>query len=137
MSDGNFKWWMAVGTQDPDFYHGPYDSKEEAIAQAHAEEGKDRGFTIVEADKAKPTSDIFTADSIFEMYEEHNIECWGEDGADFEVTREAEIELEKMLTAALESWFDKFRTRPTPWSFGEQRNKEYFKPSSEAALAIR
>jgi hypothetical protein len=52
MSDGNYEWWAAVG-QEPEMYHGPFDSREQAILQMQSEDGDVYGFTICESDKAR------------------------------------------------------------------------------------
>lgn len=127
MGDGNFRWWMAIG-KGPESYTGPYDSREQAVMQALSEDGRECGYTIVEADSSKAGHDVFCADWTLERYEECNEECWGEDGADIEATPAQKRDLEAMLAAALEAWFDKHGNRPRPWAFGTMRNEEYVPP---------
>ena len=129
--DENFKWWWAVGTTEPETYSGPCDTREQAIAEAQAEEGDNYGFVIVEADRAIPSCKIFQADRVFEEYTEHNIECWGEDGADVEATAEQEIDLEVMLAATFDAWFKKHGISQRGWAFYTQRNQETFAAAKE------
>lgn len=131
MGDGNFQWWAATG-QDPESYDGPFSTREEAVAQMMAEDGRECGYTVIEADKAIARSDIFDAGMIYERYEEYNEECWGEDGADFHTTREQDRDLERMLTEAFDAWFVKHGTRPRAWCFGETRNQQYVPPETAA-----
>jgi len=127
MGDGNFQWWAAWG-RDPERYQGPFASREEAVAQMLAEDGKEVGYTVVEADKAVARSDIIDADYVFERYDECNEECWGEDGLDIVSTRAQQNDLEKMLAETLEAWFAKHGTKPKVWCFGETRNEQYVPP---------
>ena len=96
MGDGNFQWWWSLGA-DPESYHGPCETREEAMAEAQAGGGKEEGFTICEADRSVPTVHVFDAFQVFERYEECNEECWGYDGADVVATHEQKCDLEQML----------------------------------------
>jgi len=127
MGDGKFAWYMAIG-KNPESYTGPYASREQAVMQALSEDGKEYGFTIIEADQVKSSDDIFDADHVFERFEEYNEECWGEDGADIEATAPQRADLERMLSEALTAWFEKHGTRPCSWAFGNTRNEEYISP---------
>lgn len=125
--DGNFKWWYGYG-QDPKSYMGPCDTREEAIATLR----NSGGGTIVEADKAIATSYIFDIDDVMQRFVEANEECWGEDGCETNHTREQSNELENMLGAALEAWFEKYpAAKPEVWNFGTERNREYIAPKEE------
>ena len=127
--DGKFGWYWGRG-EEPEGMHGPEDSRE-AILQVARSECDGEGFTICEADKAVPSFNIFDADDIIERYEEHNEECWSEDGADIALTREAEKDLESVLAAAFEKWAKENDAVGNAWCFGTQRHTEYF-PASKA-----
>lgn len=124
--DERFAWWWQTGTSEPETYRGPCDTREEAITEAQAEEGNNLGFVIVEADRATQDSGCFDASRVLEGYEEHNIECWGEDGADIEATTAQERDLETMLAETLETWFKKHGNAPRSFCFGTMRNQETF-----------
>ena len=126
MGDNNFKWWWAIGTSQPESYNGPCDTREQAIAEAQADDGNVHGFVIVEADRSVPDCKIFDAGRMLEDYDEHNLECWGEDGADVQCTAEQEIDLEVMLTAAFDAWFKKHGISQSGWNFDTTRNAETF-----------
>lgn len=130
MGDGIYKWYFGGGSC-PEMYMAE-ESRESAIAAGWSSypEGD---FTVVEADKAKPTCDVFAADWIIERYEECNEECWGEDGADIATTIAQERELEKQLGETLRAWMDKHDLHGRVWSFGNTRNEEYFPLKAEEA----
>lgn len=122
-------WWMGYG-KEPESYQGPYATKDEAIAmgkvEAHAEGA---GFTIVEANSKVMSVDIFDSLWIDEQLEEHNEECWGEDGMPHLVSLpEHSRELEQALAATLKAWLDKYNLWPHVWSFDVMQNEEYFPP---------
>ena len=131
MGDGNFKWYYAVGTLEPETYTGACASREEAIAQARAEDGDAYGFVIVEADKSVPHCDVFDADHVLEQFEESNEERWGEDGPDLGDTPAQHRDLEKMLADAFEAWFTKHNIKREGWNFDVMRNEEKF-PAKDA-----
>ena len=132
MGDGNFQWWWSLGA-DPESYHGPCETREEAMAEAQAGGGKEEGFTICEADRSVPTAHVFDAFQVFERYEECNEECWGYDGADVVATHEQKCDLEQMLGDAFRAWFKKHGIDQRAWRFDEHRCDEYFPPKSAAA----
>lgn len=127
MGDGNFNWWMAIG-HDPEAYTGPYDSRDQAIAQAKSEDGDRDGFTIAEADKSIANGNPFDADQILERFEEVNEECWGEDGMEVHPTNAQATELEGILFEAFTMWMDRHKLTPRPFRFDTMRNEEYFPP---------
>lgn len=127
--DGNFFWWWAYGTSDPEIFNGPFGTREEAIEAAKSSDGEITGFTITEADRCIPRVDIFSADEVFERFEERNCECWDEDGGPgVDCTRDQEKDLEAMLAAAFEEWFKKHQIQRAGWAFGVMRNTEVFNP---------
>ena len=132
MGDGNFQWWWSLGA-DPESYHGPCETREEAMAEAQAGGGKEEGFTICEADRSVPTVHVFDAFQVFERYEECNEECWGYDGADVVATHEQKCDLEQMLGDAFRAWFKKHGIDQPASALGEHRSDEYFPPESAAA----
>jgi len=134
MGDGKFHWYYGIG-KEPETYHGKCSSLGEAVAQALSEDGKEHGFTVVEADRSVASDNIFDADSVLEQYEEHNELCWGEDGPEIEATSQQRADLEQMLAAALSAWFEKHGNRPTPWAFGTMRNQKYYPPHSAVSAA--
>lgn len=125
MSDRQFKWYWGYG-EEPDVFYGGEDSRD-AILQVARRECDGEGFSIVEADKSVPDFGFFDADQVLEQYDEHNIECWSEDGPDFpDIKLEVKRELEKALGATLKRWMDKHKCHGRAWAFGSQRHQEYF-----------
>lgn len=131
--DGAFRWWWAIGIKDAEFYNGPCETRDQAIAEARGDDGDEYGFVIIEADRSVPKTTIFDAGGVFERYNEWNEECWGEDGADIDCTREQELDLEAMLAAAFDEWFKKHGIERRGWAFGTTRNQETFQPITNAA----
>lgn len=132
--DGVFWWWWQIGTDNcPETYRGPCETREQAIAEAQAEEGNELGFVLVEADREVPSCEIFRADRVLDDYGEHNEECWGEDGADVQCTGAQERDLEEMLAATFDAWFKKYKISQRGWCFATQRNQETFQPVAQAA----
>jgi len=130
MGDKNFNWWAGYGKQ-PESYAGPFATRDEAMIEGHAR-WPDGGITICEADKSVLSFDMFAADRLLEDFEEHNLECWGEDGADICLTSPQEHDLEQPMAAALKDWFDKSGEMPVAWTIGETRVEEYLPPVEAA-----
>lgn len=126
MGDKNFKWWVGVG-KEAECYYGPYDTREDAIGRGRAEWPQGH-FTIYEADKAVISFDMFAADDLLERFEEHNLECWGQDGMDVCLTSEQQRSLEKHMAAALKGWLEASDEMPVAWAVGDARVEEYFPP---------
>lgn len=123
--DGNFKWYFGYGPE-PETYYGRCDTRDEVIAKARAEVEPAESFSIVEADKAVIDFDFFRADNVKEAFEEHNCECWGEDGPELDEPDGADRDLELSLGKAFEDWLKRHGIAPRVWGFGEVRNSEYF-----------
>ena len=123
-TDGIFKWYVAEG-KEPEVYQETCDTFEEALAIGKRDYSK-WGFTIVEADKALPTCDVFDADQIIERYEELNEDCWGEDGAEISPTSAQQRELEMRLSLVLKEWMTEHDLSGRAWSFGETRFEQFY-----------
>lgn len=131
MGDKNFKWWVGGGNQ-PEYYHGPFDSEDDAMGKARAEY-PDGHFTICEADKSVLRFDMFAADRLLEEFEEHNLECWSEDGPDICLKAEQERSLEQHMADAFKAWLEQSGEMPVAWAVDETRVEKYFPPADEAA----
>lgn len=127
--DNKFGWYWGYG-EEPEMMYGPEETRD-AILQVARSESDGAGFTICEADKSVLSFDIFDAGQIMDQYEEHNEECWGEDGSDVALTRAAEQSLEAALAATFEAWAKANDATGKAWAFGTTRNTEYF-PAAEA-----
>lgn len=131
-----FKWFCAQHS-DSESWHGAFDSRDEAVAEGLL--NYDIGFWIVEANKAVPSAHIFDAGSVLEDFEESNVECWGEDGAEINYNGNnpdevsASKRLEQYLGDALAKWLKEEGVGQIGWAFGEQRNSEYIAPLVQQA----
>lgn len=131
MGDGNFRWWVGRG-EDPEIYHTSEPTRGGAIQVGKTEHwSEDDGFTIVEADKALMNFNCFDADQVLEQFDEHNIECWGEDGPDYAPSHASKRELEIALSETLKAWIDGISDKPQVFQFGDQRNQEFFPAPKE------
>lgn len=128
MSDNTFEWWAAIGGE-PEMYDGPFSSREDAIAQMEDEDGEIYGFTVCEADKQVLSFHVFDAGEVLEKVEEHNNECWGDDGMNVAPTHAQEDDLEAALAATVRDWMQRHNLLPSVWAFGVMRNMEYFPPT--------
>lgn len=123
-----FHWYWGYG-QEPEIFYGACATREEALAKAKADkDALEEGFTVVEASKLSAKHNIFSADNIIEQYEEHNVECWDEDGSQINPDDEAKRELEALLEQALDTWMDLHDAHGHAIGFDEMRNDEYFAP---------
>lgn len=130
MGDKNFKWWAGYGKQ-PESYAGPFATRDEAVTEGRAR-WPDGGITVLEADKSVISFSMFAADRLLEDFEEHNLECWSEDGPDICLSSEQERDLEKHLADAFMAWLDKSGEMPVAWAIGETRVEEYLPPVEAA-----
>lgn len=119
-SDGIWRWYWGLGTECEAYHLAA--SRDDAYELGMGECAPGDVFTIVEATKLVPSFKVFDADRVFEEFEEHNEECWGEDGAEIAATEEQKRDLEERLASVLRAWAprDFFRA----WSLGEFRNEE-------------
>jgi hypothetical protein len=115
MGDKIFKWYYAE-SDDAEHWHGPYDTKGEAV-DAGVDHYEDDAFFVCEADKSvcKPPH-LLLIDHIIDQ----NDRCWGEDGCEHEWTSEQEAELEAAVTAVIQDWLNKYP--PATYVFGTTRN---------------
>lgn len=123
-TDGIYRWYYGAG-KEPEMYDGSELTRDAALSQAWGQYPAG-DFTILEADKTRPTFDVLPAGWIIERYEECNEECWGEDGAEIHANPEQERELERALGKALKAWMDKHKKLGRVWAVGNTRNEEYF-----------
>lgn len=134
--DGNFRWWWGSGSE-PENYSGPFNSRDEAHADAMGDGEPEvyGGFTICEADKSVLRGSIDgddLAEYVTERLADNNEECWGEDGPNGEAwTNEAMKALAKALEKTVSDWVAQYPAKT--WAFGNMRNEEYVSwPESEA-----
>jgi len=128
--NGEFKWWMSGGS-GPESFHGPFDSKEEAVDEGRGY-GWEDGFTVVEADKSVVSNTIGGddyAERIVDELLEDNAECWGEDGPENEWSTSQIDSLAADIRKTVDMWL--MNNQPATWSFGVMRNSEYFPPKGE------
>jgi hypothetical protein len=131
--DGNFKWWWGEG-EYPEEYNGPFDSREEAIADARDNDVHiDTGFTICEADKEAPR--YIDGYRFLEEWGDLNSDLANPSGEHFGSdvcpSKEQLDELTDMLKQAFTAWMDRHKLHPLVWTFATMRNEQVF-PAVEA-----
>ena len=119
-----WKWY--AGSDEENYTLGPFDCREDAVAEAECLYDDDGGFHIVEA--TKPAFPPPSADRIIEeMYERAADDLFGDDYPEPCGTKEQQDEAGAELQTLLNIWMDRWREQvfPTPWAFGKTRNGEY------------
>lgn len=118
-TDGKFLWYWAP-YPEPEVWYGAKATREEAVALA-LEHNPQGGYSICEADKAQPNAEMFDADNLLEQYEEHNTECWSEDGPEIALTSDDKRSLEKHMAEAFQAWMTASGHEAKAWCFGQTR----------------
>lgn len=128
--DGNFLWYAGEG-EEPDYYAIEGESRDAVIAQARTQFGSTAAFTIVEADKRVPS--LPDGEHLFESFLDSNMDLGGEDhfGESVNPTREQFEELTKGVESLLREWLTRHDLWPFVFTFGEQRNYEFFPASGQ------
>lgn len=129
--DGNFKWYAAEA-EDSEAYEGGFATREEALALGQHVFG-DEPYVLLECDKRVPDFNFFRADAVLETFDEHNMECWGEDGPEIAASEEETQQLERALAAAFGRWLDDNKLHPHVFMTANCRTCEYIN-WPEAAL---
>lgn len=118
-----------ISTDEEQFNIGPYDSREEAIAEAAADIDGEPGATFW-VGQAYSASSRVTAEDFLEMLDQHSIDE-GPDGCDgYQVSQGAKAELDAFLCA----WVEKHDVRP-PW-FDIHNVSEHRLPESVPTTAV-
>lgn len=121
-----FGWYYSI---DGEQFHGPYDTREDAIAMGrdHAE---GTPFEICEANSETPRFTV-SGEYVLESFEDENASIAGDSESILSPTREQVTDLTNRLTATFAEWAKGVRTHV--WAFGEIRNKELIKAEGEPA----
>jgi hypothetical protein len=127
-------WWWAEGTE-PERYHGPCGSRQEAIDDGTELADGYEEITICEATRMKLLDDHLDADWVIDRFNEQNEDAADPDGDPVihRATPEQERDLEAVLKAAWVDW----RTRHglgKSWTFGDTRNEEVIKLPAEEEI---
>lgn len=123
-SDNTWQWYYST---DIEFERcGRADGRDAAILAALAETAAGETFGIVEATKSVATFDVFDGRSILSDFEEHNAECWGEDGAGIEADADEAADLAATLANAFQQW-SIGRAVAEPFCFHDMRGQTYFR----------
>lgn len=132
--DGVFRWYVAH-EEEAEYFDASADTREAALAEGLKKYG-DTPFVLIEADKFILSYDIFDAYRIIEKMEDHNEECWGEDGLDMgeDFDGASRLELEAFLAAALQGWLAGKGMTPRVWGVCTYRTVENINVPAEKAV---
>jgi hypothetical protein len=100
-------WYLS--RDEETFNDGPYPTREAAIAAA-PDEGFDPGDSLW-VGRAVPASSLLSAANVVQMLNDHAYDDGPEGNDGYEVSTEAQEELDAMLRA----WADKHNIKPTWW----------------------
>ncbi|WGG58142.1 MULTISPECIES: hypothetical protein [Brucella/Ochrobactrum group] len=131
MTEKNWKWYS--GDNNESFLFGPFDSREEAIAEARAQNGDNIGVYVTEAYKEPlKLSAYMSADTIETILEnaESTVAEFGDEYGEyttFDVSDEQAGDLRAILREAIDAWQEKHGLKFTTWCFTDSRNEEYIK----------
>lgn len=131
-----WQWWWGEGEQ-PERYHGPCNSRQEAIDEALSSNTAPPYslFTICEATVGRLDDNHLDADWVIERFNEHNEDAADPDGDGVidQTTPEQDRELEAMLKAAWVAWREKHNLGRA-FMFDQTRNEELLlMPKDEGA----
>lgn len=127
MGDKNYKWYHGYA-EDTEVFSGPFDSKEDAIAEGRV--SYDDDFYVCEADKSVMVANIDGerfAELVMEDLCESNEDCFGEDGPDdpWAHIKDAHRALGNGIEQAVSDWLKDYPGKT--WCFGHVRAGEYVK----------
>lgn len=117
----DWKWYCS---NNEEFYHGEFDTREQAIAVGFDHFGGEGTLYIIEARHSPLTCDVFDFDRIVEDFAERNEEHWGEDNEPLsDIKFKDQRILEQDLADVLRRYLAK-NDALRSWAFTETRNRE-------------
>jgi hypothetical protein len=114
---------------DPERYHGEYDTMEQAISQGRLEQ---TDFTIVEACVPQKPNNPFLADSVWEDFLDANEGVLDPDEGLYDLSiyqladEKAIDQLQSNLGDVLIKWMEQHGVQYELFGFAQMRNKKYF-----------
>ena len=117
----DWKWWWGEGSE-PERYEGPFDTRDQALANATESARESATVTVCEGRRAALDDDCFGAPDVIEGWTDQNEENQDENG---ELGMGPTPEQERELELALAETFTAWRTRHglgRAWHLAERRN---------------
>ncbi|MBM7328754.1 hypothetical protein JS562_37685 [Agrobacterium sp. S2] len=132
MTEKNWKWYS--GDNNESYSFGPFDTREEAIAEARGQNGDDVGVHVAEAYKEPLKLSSYLSRHMIEIILEHAEDCVADlgdeygDHVTFDLSDEEAKDLRNMLSSATDAWQEKHGLKFTTWCFTDTRNEEFIAP---------
>lgn len=114
-----WKWYS--GSNEETFEYGPFDTREQAIAELDGE----GGYVIMARKVPLRLSGYFDADTLLENAEDAAHDACNEDGDPvFDIDSDHKADLEARVRAAIEVWQYAHNLTFVPWAFTGTKNLE-------------
>ena len=114
-----WKWYS--GSNDEEFSNGPFDTREEAVAELDGW----GGFVVMARKVPQRLAGYFDVDTFLEEAEEAAYELCNENGDPlFDVTKEQSEDLQARVRTAIQDWQDTHDLTFVPWAFTGSSNLE-------------
>jgi hypothetical protein len=118
-----WKWYS--GPNDEAYTNGPFDTREQAVAELDGL----GGYVIMARKVPLKLSDSFDADVFLESAEDSASDLANEDGDPlFDITSYQQADLEARVRAAIDAWQYAHNLTFVPWAFTETRHGERIEP---------
>lgn len=119
MTHQEWKWY--AGRNEETFSEGPFDTREQAIAELDGY----AGFVLLARKVPLRLSQFFHADTFLENAEDSAYDMANEDGDPlFDISSDQQADLEARVRAAIEAWQYAHGLTFEPWSFTGTKNLE-------------
>ena len=125
MTEHDWKWYS--GSNDEEFCHGPFDTRDEAV---DALDGYG-GFVIEARKDDLRLSAQFSVEAFFEAAEESVYDLSNEGDPIFDASSDQERDLQARVRAAIDAWQDAHGLKFVPWCFAASRNEERIEPDED------
>ena len=119
MTEQEWKWY--AGSNEETFEYGPFDTREQAIAELDGY----GGYVIMARRVSLRLSKYFDADTFLENAEDRSCDMANEDGDPvFDIDSDHKADLEARVRAAIEVWQYANGLTFIPWAFSGTKNLE-------------
>ena len=124
----HLEWKWYSGSDQEQFSGGPFDTREQAIADLDG----CGGYIVLARKVPLRLSGYFDIDAFMESAEEAAYELCNENGDPlFDVSKEQSEDLQARIRAAIEAWQYAHNLTFVPWAFTESKNLERVKETLE------
>lgn len=119
MTYQEWKWY--AGSNEEEFQHGPFDTREQAIAELDGY----GGYIVLARKVPVRLSGYFDADTFLENAEDSAYDMANEDGDPvFDISKDQQEDLQARIRAAIDAWQYAHNLTFMPWAFNGTKNLE-------------